>query len=122
MPQLRSDEEIRQAVAEYAAGLTQLEVGRMYGVSESTVASWTRAAGITRKRGESKANRDAASRRLAALADLAATGDPLAEVARRHSVPRGTLSQWRDNEREVAYEGEWVLVGGILRGTTRDVA
>ena len=118
----RSDQQIAEAVAQYISGLTILDVAQLYGTNEATVSGWVRAAGVTRPRGSTQRMREIQGKRTAALLDLNDSGDTLTAVARRHGIGVGTLDGWRRIERELAYEGEWVRVGGILRGTTRDVA
>lgn len=117
-----SDHEIREAVKQYVSGLTITEVARVYRVNESTASQWMRAAGVTRPRGSSKANRAATARRVAALLDLATSGDSLSIVAARQGVPYNTLENWQDLERDLAYQGEWVRVGAILRGSAREAS
>lgn len=118
----RSDQEIAEAVAEYVGGLNMAEVAKMYGTNETTVSGWMRAAGVTRPKGSSRALREAQSKRGAALLDIARTGDSIPVVAKRHGIPRRTLEQWHDADRDLAYEGDWMPVGGILRPVPREAA
>lgn len=118
----RTPDEIAEAVAQYVSGLTILDVAQLYGTNEATVSGWVRDAGATRPRGSTQRMREITRKRTAALLDLNTSGDTLTAVARRHGIAASTLDAWRRIERGLAYEGEWVRVGGILRGTTRDVA
>lgn len=118
----RSDQEVREAVAEYVGGLTMADVAKLHGVNETTVSTWMRAAGVTRPKGSTPARRDAQAKRTSALLDLATSGDSVGVVAKRCGIPYRTLAQWEQTERELAYQGEWVQVGGVMRPVPKDAA
>lgn len=53
--------------------------------------------------------------RDAAVADYYASGDSIATVAGRHSIPRSTLGGWvkRGEADALAYVGGWEVRGGV---------
>lgn len=120
----RSNEEIAAAVEQYVAGRTVAEVAESIGVGHNTVRKWLHAADVPFRRTRvTKRQRKQAVKKDTALRDLTMSGDSLTVVAARYGIPRSTLARWSiADEDDLAYKGEWIRVGAILRGSARDVA
>lgn len=115
-----TDHEVALVVGEYVGGMTVPELARKFRVGQNRIVAWVNAAGVARKRGAATpSRRTMLAKRAEAMLDLAESGDSLTAVALRHGIPYSTLTTWVDAERDLAYEGQWVVVGGIQRPVPR---
>lgn len=112
-----------KALTLYRSGLSVSDTAAEVGIKVATVGGWVRSSGIARPQGARVGPRADRDLRRPVLDDLYSSGDSFATVAKRHGVSPSALRSWchedggrrEDDQSDVAFTGEWVRDGLILR-------